>query len=282
MSVFKKCVMGSIAALPIGLRLRVRRIPVLAQLQRVLFKALTQASAVETYAVTAGPARGLKLAFKLPEEKAYWMGTHELPVVELLQNECGAGYVCWDVGSYIGYVAAVLGRQSQTPVYCFEPLAENIDRIGLQQKLNPGIRLEVVPMALGGHSGHAEFVIGNDMTMGKLAESTFQSDARTVRRLNVPMATIDECVSARGLPAPDLIKVDTEGGEYFVLSGGEKTLSAKKPKLMLEVHGCPEDVKLWELLKRHGYRCRVVETGRLAEALPPAGRHLWCVNGSPK
>ena len=47
-------------------------------------------------------------------------------------------------------------------------------------------------------------------------------------------STIDEVVMENNIKSVDLIKIDTEGCEFFVLKGGEKFIREHKPDILLE------------------------------------------------
>jgi hypothetical protein len=73
-----------------------------------------------------------------------------------------------------------------------------------------------------------------------------------VKRLRVPVATIDSYTEAGELP-PDLIKIDAEGAELAILRGAEKTLSSHRPTIIFE--SWPgERGELFRFLAGAGYR----------------------------
>jgi len=59
----------------------------------------------------------------------------------------------------------------------------------------------------------------------------------------------------------DLVKIDVEGAEAFVLKGMREILKAYKPYLIIEVSKASGDV-LSDLLRRHGYTCYKVMDSR--------------------
>ena len=78
-------------------------------------------------------------------------------------------------------------------------------------------------------------------------------------RFECHLITVDEFVEARSVRTIDLMKIDVEGVEYEVLSGGEKSIGKCRPCMLLEYneltralsdHGCEE---YWEFFERHGY-----------------------------
>jgi len=270
---WKRRLLASINCLPLWLRTVLHTLPIVAPLQRAVFKSLTTNTPIQPYFITAGPAKGLTLFLRLPDEKPYWKGTHELVVTQWLEGRCSQGDVCWDVGAHVGYDAAILSRKSGEPVYCFEPVPQNRERLFMQQQCNADVQFKVMPQALGDRTGTAEFLIGDGST-GKLSDSTFQPRAEMSGRIHISLTTIDHAVAMGLAPIPDLIKVDTEGAEFRVLNGGTSTLKRYHPRLLLEIHGCKEDDDLFRLLKTLDYRFLVLERHDYGTPLP--GQHIWC------
>ncbi|MBT9169663.1 MAG: hypothetical protein DDT18_01827 [Actinobacteria bacterium] len=63
--------------------------------------------------------------------------------------------------------------------------------------------------------------------------------------INVPSIRLDDFLSEHHIPQPEVVKLDVEGFEYFVLQGAKNLLSSVKPPILL----C-EVQPLW--LKRFG------------------------------
>jgi FkbM family methyltransferase len=79
-------------------------------------------------------------------------------------------------------------------------------------------------------------------------------DAVGVETLTVRQTTLDDVVRTVGL-VPDLIKIDTEGGERAVLAGARAILASARPLIVLESWPRPpERAALFELLAHHHYR----------------------------
>ena len=71
-------------------------------------------------------------------------------------------------------------------------------------------------------------------------------------RVQVPCTTLDAYVD-RENRVPDLIKLDTEGGELSVLRGGVHTLKTQRPLLLFECGPCDSREQLWTFLHEAGY-----------------------------
>lgn len=268
-------VLSAGSRLPVGLRRWLQAAPICRSLRARFLEYFARESGRQAYRVLSGPAKGLNMALNLPDEKTFWLGDYEPAAAGLLAAHTRPGDVCWDVGTYIGYFSLIMAQRSLQAVYCFEPLPNNQQRIAEQQGLNPNLKLSIVSLALGAAPGEADFLLMNELTMGKLAASSFQSDRPADGRIRVQVKTIDAAVSEGVAPRPDLLKIDTEGAEYQVLCGAQRTLAEHRPRILLEVHGCAEDPQLFELLTASGYHWTVAETGS-RDAFAQAGQHIFC------
>jgi hypothetical protein len=76
--------------------------------------------------------------------------------------------------------------------------------------------------------------------------------------INVPAITLDDFVAV-GAPAPQLIKIDVEGGEHEVLSGGSRIFAMQRPLIIVEVHHqkAAEQIAAWLEEYQYGARWKI-------------------------
>lgn len=102
----------------------------------------------------------------------------------------------------------------------------------------------------------------------------------------VSIMTLDDDIREMSLPAPDVIKIDVEGGELAVLVGARNTLLTHRPQLFLEMHGETMNLKrqnvaaIVDYLNDLGY-CNIlhIESGTEIDASSSAVAaegHLYC------
>jgi len=92
-------------------------------------------------------------------------------------------------------------------------------------------------------------------------------ESRHIVRVGVPMITLDRYV-AMGRRPPTFIKIDVEGAEDLVVSGGLETLKTYRPRVSMEVWGDPlpgdSHLRAAEKLHRLGYvPHRILDDGSL-------------------
>jgi FkbM family methyltransferase len=224
-----------------------------------------------TYTVRRGLLKGMKRKGGLAWAPAIF-SRDSLDAEE--QFLCGlnlAGATVYDVGACQGLVTVFLAKRAKT-VICFEPNSRNYSRILENLELNGIHNVEVRKAGVGSRRDTRR------MIESQLMPGLSSIDANIGETLvNVRMGTVveeiliialDEEISKINLPAPDFIKIDTEGWEIEVLRGARDTLARHRPTLFLEMHGATMSEKsqkvreivafLWELNYR---QISHVETG---------------------
>jgi FkbM family methyltransferase len=175
-----------------------------------------------------------------------WLGTYERDLQRLFARTVRPGHVVWDVGANVGFftlLAAVLtGRSGR--VVAIEPLPRNLELLRRHLALNRIENVLVIASAIADTSGTTRIDVAASPSMGHI-------DAAA--GIEVTLTTIDELVASGRAPAPDVIKMDIEGGESRALTGAAKTLSTQRPVVLLSTHGWQQHSACWQALERLGY-----------------------------
>ncbi len=205
--------------------------------------------------VAAGGLAGARLLLDLQSEKDYWLGSYEPDLQRALENWIRPGIVVYDVGANIGYLTLLMARCTGDAgrVYAFEGLPENVDRLRINLELN-GVqdRVQIVSGAVVDRTGPVQFHLGPSGGTGR-AEGSAGRDLELHGALNVAGISLDEFVFIEGHPAPQLVKMDIEGGEVLALAGMDRLLREARPILLLELHG-PQSVETaWSRLTAAAY-----------------------------
>lgn len=143
--------------------------------------------------------------------------------------------VVYDVGANNGAWAemcqAVLAPEQ---VFLFEPQSDFQRKAAARQP--PGAAWQVLPVALGAEDAAGSLYVTRERAASSLlAPRTGGAPAEDlVGREEVQVATLDGLLRDRGLPPPDLVKIDVQGYESHVLAGGRDTL-ARARRLIVEV-----------------------------------------------
>jgi len=141
-----------------------------------------------------------------------------------------------DVGAHIGLVTLPLSSviSKEGTVYAFEPALGNSKYLSSHLASNSVQNVKVVTELLGAEnrSGVEFFESNEDSGMNTVSS---EGKRRGYESRHVDQVTLDTFCDTRGI-VPELVKIDTEGAEIFILEGGRQTLSTHKPTIFLSVH----------------------------------------------
>ena len=141
-----------------------------------------------------------------------------------------------DVGAHIGTFSLVAAAQPNLRGCAFEPLSSVCDVLRHNIDLNSiGSRWSVFQKALSNYPGRR--IIKSPRKdkesglscIGQINYADYKEEYVDVERL-------DDIVNSLEIPTIDIINIDNEGGELFVLIGAAKTISKHKPDLMINVN----------------------------------------------
>lgn len=143
----------------------------------------------------------------------------------------------FDVGANIGVITLALATTPNgrtCTFHCFEPeprnhrqLQRNLTRNGLDG------RAFSHALALGDRDGQVELFVRGGPGEGR---HSIASPGRATDAIHVPIATVASFGATHGA-VPDVLKVDVEGAEGYVLAGMEALGSRRLPReIFLEIH----------------------------------------------
>lgn len=207
--------------------------------------------------IAAGFLQGTRLLLDMQAEKDYWLGTYEPELQAAIEHFVLPGMVAYDVGANIGYISLMLARAVGTGgrVYAFEALPANLERLHQNLALNQmESSVSVFSGAITARPGQIEFLVGPSGGMGKAAGSAGRQSFDYPEQISVTGTSLDDFVYTRGNPAPQVVKMDIEGGEVLALPGMRRLLAGAQPLLFLELHGPEAAQAAWEALTSAGYR----------------------------
>jgi FkbM family methyltransferase len=171
------------------------------------------------------------------------------------------GMIAYDLGASIGYITLLLAKLvgEAGRVFAFEAHPKNVTRLTENISMNDfGSRVTIVPAAVTASSQPIRFFSGPSSATGKVAGSAGRENLDYRDEILVDGISIDDFVFRQGNPAPQIIKMDIEGGEVLALPGMFQTLKEVRPTLLIELHGGEAAQTAWQMLTDAGYRlCRI-------------------------
>lgn len=191
--------------------------------------------------IQSGFAQGLWMHLLIPEEIAWWRGNREPVVQRAISAMVRPGDLVYDVGAHFGSLALGMSRLvgSSGRVVAFDGDPENVERLR-ENVLRNHFDARTLPVHTAIWSHRSEAGIPFRRGKNQASQGGVEADGQRPvlgdgEIISVPVTTLDDFSAGDG-NAPHLIKIDVEGGEYEVLSGGASLFANQRPLIIVEVH----------------------------------------------
>ena len=106
-------------------------------------------------------------------------------------------------------------RAPDARILAIEPQPGILDRLRFNLAANPGVKVDVLPMALADREGTVELVLDTSDSGGTHIETATRSEAGV--SVSVPCRPLISVLRDAGIASIDALKIDVEGAEDVVL-----------------------------------------------------------------
>ncbi len=221
------------------------------------------------------------------EESAEELFFQELP----LKNK-----IVYDIGAHIGvftmFFSKKVGRNGK--VISFEPNKNSFKTLKEHIKINRKElynNIKIFNKGIGNKTETRKLKFSQHFSATGSIVKTIQNNLAkrhpNLKEMDVKIDSLDNIIKNYKIPAPDFIKIDVEGMEYFVLKGMISTIiKNKKPYLYIEVHNVNGEEKLknikriFDLLQKYNYKIFHIESKEYLThknyEIGSSG-HLYCI-----
>jgi FkbM family methyltransferase len=154
----------------------------------------------------------------------------------LILNQLKSGDVVIDVGANIGYYSLLMASKvgPTGKVYAFEPdpsnrsiLKKNVEANGLSNLIY------IYDFAVYSREGESELYL-SDENKGDHWLSFDCDKNKPRKKITVKTTTLDLFWKSINCPLVNLIKIDTQGSEPYIIHGGETLIQSCRPDLFFE------------------------------------------------
>lgn len=137
-----------------------------------------------------------------------------------------------DIGGNIGVASRYLAhRFPSAQVHAFEPVPANLELLRRNAAHAP--RISVHAFALGGEDGELALRLPDASGFNQGGYSAFAGGAAEVR---APVRRVEGALAGAGIASVDVIKIDTEGAEFSILSAFPERVIAGVKWIYGELH----------------------------------------------
>mgnify|MGYP003975370007 CR=1 FL=1 len=194
----------------------------------------------------------------------YILGGFEPSTLRLYNKLVKSGDVVLDIGANIGSHTLPLAKLvgDNGCVYAFEPTDFAVNKLRNNLNLNPDLvkRVSICQaMLVSNENTLVEKELFSSWPLVGSDNLHEKHKGQLMATVGASAVTLDNFIKENNITQIDFIKLDVDGFEYSVLSGGEKILEIFKPTILMELAPYlfkdqkDEFIKMIELYKKLGY-----------------------------
>jgi FkbM family methyltransferase len=169
------------------------------------------------------------------EWSIFFYGYYQREVSGLIRQLVKPGDVAIDVGANIGCQTLIMGKSAghSGRVIAIEPHPTIFARLTHNIHLNSMENVQTLQCGLSDAAGESTLYIAPEEYPNQGMSSLYHQAALSLE-VQVPIRTLDGLLQAQKPDRLDLIKIDTQGNDYKVLLGGERSIREFRPYLIFE------------------------------------------------
>jgi len=158
---------------------------------------------------------------------------------DTMQSVSSGGGVFVDIGANTGQHSMFMARYAKQ-VHAFEPYEPVLEMFRRMVKINDIPNIVIHPVGLGSERATKTFYKPPETNLGSgsFIEGYNQENTKSEK---LEIAVGDEELEKAAVERVDLVKIDVEGYEKFVLQGLVRTLSTRRPVVAFEVSVDPQN-----------------------------------------
>ncbi len=185
----------------------------------------------------------------------------ELIEAKIFKELAKQSKVIIDIGANTGLYSIISRKVNQkAEVYAFEPYHINVKRLRKNLIINEIQDVIISENALGDSNKEIEFTVPEKEQICDVLSADFEFSNKFYRNwinyktVKVPQITLDYFLTHKKIPNINLIKIDVENYETFVLKGALDSLKKYSPVILIEFFVDDKKIEFYEKhLKPLGY-----------------------------
>jgi FkbM family methyltransferase len=170
----------------------------------------------------------------------FWRGWYSREQLRLLDGLLSPDAVFFDIGANEGeHTVFAARRLTRGRVFSFEPVASVHERLRANVELNGFGNVELVRKGLGDSVATLPIYGGSepaaDGTVNEGLPTLYPTAERSQLLEVIEIVPLDDFIEEAGVVRLDAMKIDVEGAELTILSGGRRSIERFRPVILLEV-----------------------------------------------
>ena len=156
-------------------------------------------------------------------------GYYEKLELDIFSELCKKSSVFFDIGANIG-MYSIVAENSNKKIrsYAFEPTPGNVSLLKKNKELNNMKKIAIIESAVSEKVGNAKISLGTSGSGTNSLSVDYGGEY-----LDVKTISVDEFCLKKGI-RPDLVKIDVEGHENYVLKGAVRTIKGSQVTIFIE------------------------------------------------
>ncbi len=194
-------------------------------------------------------------------------GFYEYELTQLINNLASKGGIMMDIGANYGYFSTLWANKKPTnKVHAFEasplnlsPLENNIKKNNLSNSII------LNPIAAGKENGSIKFNLANEQNQTGWGGISIDTNTNLIE---VQVITLDKYCSENNIEEVEVLKIDTEGADTWVIYGAENMIKNKAIKNIFWEENLPRmgnlGIKIEEahdFLRKYNYTINKISEG---------------------
>lgn len=176
----------------------------------------------------------------IPENDIFWLGEKawEPTTLKLLAHYAPLSETIFDIGANSGILTVLLAKLNpKAQVYAFEPIKRSFDKMLSNIKINDLSNIKAFDVALSDTNGSAKiYDMGDEIPLNATLNNDYHKDQEGRSSYDIVTKRFDSFAMEHNISTIDLIKMDVETYEYYVLKGMGNLLTSPKV-IILEIYG---------------------------------------------
>ncbi|MDJ0504665.1 MAG: FkbM family methyltransferase [Nostocales cyanobacterium LE14-WE12] len=173
------------------------------------------------------------------------------PEMEFIRKLITPGMEILDIGANHGVYTLTIANllQKQGKITAYEPASSVVSLLRKGVEANGFTNIEIVNAGLSDCEGEATLFLSTNSELNSLQPDNLSQQQEIIKLLN-----LDQELAMRNWQKIDFIKLDAEGEEAKILTGGKRFFVEQSPLIMFELkHGKHINMRLIQLFKNLGY-----------------------------